>query len=318
MSDYVLSLIPFISINVLLAVSLNLTVGYTGLMAVTQGSSMGVGAYGAAVLATRFDLNIVPAIAIGAVLGALVGILFMVLVAQLGTDDFILASFAFQMSIIALLNQWSDVTGGTLGLAGIPQPQVGGAVADTAFSQALVSVVICGLAAVFLFYLGRARWALILRAMRESERAAEAVGKNTKRIKVSVFAVSSGFAALAGGIYASVIGIITPSNFDITQSILIIAFLLVGGIGRMWGAALGAAALYLLPELIQHFGLIPSQYAGPLQQVIYGVIIALFVVLRPVGILPEKPLFRLSRRRSRDRDLQAAGATRSDSAGVTR
>jgi branched-chain amino acid transport system permease protein len=294
-SGYLLSLVPFIAVNVLLATALNLLVGYTGLMSVSSGASMGVGAYGAAVLATRTDLGIVLSIVIGAALAGLVGIAFMLLVSQLGTDDFILASFAFQMSVIALLSQWTDVTGGTLGLANIPAPGLFGAVAHSRLALAAVAVVVCGLAAWFLFYLGRSRWALVLRGMRESERGVEALGKNTKSTKISVFAVSSAFAALAGGVYASVIGIVTPSDFDITQSILIIAFLLVGGIGRMWGAAVGAAALYLLPELIQHFGLIPAQYAGPLQQVMYGVIIALFVKLRPVGLLPEGPLMKVRR-----------------------
>ena len=102
MSDYLLSLVPFLAINVLLATSLNLLVGYSGLMSVSQGASMGVGAYGAAVLATREHLAIALCILLAAILAGVVGLVFMALVAQLATDDFILASFAFQMCVIAV------------------------------------------------------------------------------------------------------------------------------------------------------------------------------------------------------------------------
>jgi branched-chain amino acid transport system permease protein len=296
-TDYILSLIPFLSINVLLATSLNLLLGYSGLMSVSQGASMGVGAYGAAILATRENLPIALCIILAAVIAGLVGWVFMVLVSQLDTDDFILASFAFQMCVIAVFQQWTGVTGGELGLPNIPAPSLFGARATSEFALALVGVVICGALSLFMLYLGKSRYALILRAMRESERGAAALGKNVMAIKLSVFAISSAFAGVAGALYASDLGIITPENFDITESILIVAFLLVGGIGNMWGVALGAAVLYLLPELIQHFGLVSAAYIGPAQQIIYGAVIALFVVFRPVGILPERPLLRAGDRK---------------------
>ena len=290
MSDYLLSLVPFLAINVLLATSLNLLVGYSGLMSVSQGASMGVGAYGAAVLATRENLPIALAIVLAAIFAGVLGLVFMALVAQLATDDFILASFAFQMCLVAVFQQWTGVTNGELGLSGIPGPSLFGAAASSEVALALTAIVVCGLLTLFIVYLGKSRYALILRAMRESERGAAALGKNVTGIKLSVFAVSAAFAGVAGGLYASVIGIITPENFDVTESILIVAFLLVGGIGNMWGVALGAALLYLLPELIQHFGVVSAQYTGPVQQIIYGAVIAVFVIFRPIGLLPERPL----------------------------
>ncbi len=296
MSDYILSLIPFLAINVLLATSLNLLVGYSGLMSVSQGASMGVGAYGAAILATREGLPIAWSIVIAAVIAGLVGFVFMALVSQLSTDDFILASFAFQMCVIAVFQQWTSVTGGELGLPGIPGLGVLGHTVTTELGLALVTVVVCAVLSLFVIYLGHSRWALVLRAMRESERGAAALGKNVMATKLSVFAVASGFAGVAGALYASVLGIITPENFDVTESILIVAFLLVGGIGNMWGVSLGAAILYLLPALIQHFGLVSAQYSGPVQQIIYGAIIALFVLFRPVGLLPERPLLKAAAR----------------------
>jgi branched-chain amino acid transport system permease protein len=295
-SDYLLSLIPFLSINVLLATSLNLLLGYSGLMSVSQGASMGVGAYGAAILATREHLPIAVCIISAAVIAGLVGLVFMALVSQLDTDDFILASFAFQMCVIAVFQQWTGFTGGELGLPNIPGPSLFGFTATSEFSLAVVAVLICGVLSLFVLYLGKSRYALILRAMRESERGVSALGKNVMSIKLSVFAISAAFAGVAGGLYASVLGIITPENFDVTESILIVAFLLVGGIGNMWGVALGAAVLYLLPELIQHFGVVSAQYQGPVQQIIYGAVIALFVFFRPVGILPERPLLRAGER----------------------
>jgi branched-chain amino acid transport system permease protein len=307
MNSYVLSLIPFIAINVLLATSLNLLVGYSGLMSVSQGASMGVGAYGAAIFAIHAHLPIALAIVLAAVLAGVVGLVFMVLVAQLEPDDFILASFAFQMCVIALFQQWTSMTGGELGLPGVPRPSLFGATAASGSALAITTVVVCGVLVAFVIYLGKSRYALILRAIRESERGAAALGKNVMATKLSVFALASGLAGVAGALYASTLGIITPENFDVTESILIVAFLLVGGIGNMWGVALGAAILYLLPELIQHFGLVSAQYAGPVQQIIYGAVIALFVLLRPVGLLPERPLLRVAGR-FRPRARVAAGS----------
>jgi branched-chain amino acid transport system permease protein len=291
-SDYLLSLVPFLAINVLLATSLNLLLGYTGLMSVSQGASMGLGAYGAAILAVRAQLPIALCIVLAAAIAGVVGFLFMALVAQLETDDFILASFAFQMCVIAVFQQWTGVTGGELGLSGIPQPNLFGATASSEVSLAVLAVVVCGILILFIAYLGTSRYALVLRAMRESERGVAALGKNVFATKLSVFAIASAFAGVAGALYASVLGIITPENFDITESILIVAFLLVGGIGNMWGVSLGAALLYLLPEFIQHFNLVSAQYIGPVQQIIYGAVIALFVIFRPSGLLPERPLLR--------------------------
>ncbi|MGH3252673.1 MAG: branched-chain amino acid ABC transporter permease [Trebonia sp.] len=292
MSDYLLSLVPFLAINVLLATSLNLLVGYSGLMSVSQGASMGIGAYGAAILATREHLAIVICIIIAAVIAGLVGLVFMALVSQLSTDDFILASFAFQMCVIAVFQQWTGATGGELGLPNIPGLGLFGRTASAGVDLAVVTVVVCGVLCLFVMYLGRSRYALVLRAMRESERSAAALGKNVMATKLSAFAIVSAFAGVAGALYASVLGIITPENFDVTESILIVAFLLVGGIGNMWGVSLGAAILYLLPAIIQHFGLVSAQYSGPVQQIIYGAVIALFVIFRPIGLLPERPLLR--------------------------
>lgn len=293
---YLLTLACLIIISVLLAMSLNLVMGYGGLMSVSHGASMGIGAYITGVLSTQYGWNTSVTILIGFVGTGLVGWLFMAAVAALDPDDFILASFALQMVVIDLLLRWTPVTGGSAGLFGIDPPSLFGYSFRTVLPFTIGLFVVGALSAAVLIYIARSGYAITLRGMRESERSVEAVGHNVRSKKTVSWAISSAFAGLAGGMYAVTLGLITPVDFDVQRSIIIVAFLLVGGIGNMSGAILGAVALMLLPEVVRNIDAIPTQFQGPGQQIVYGILIVLFVWLRPQGILSEKPILRLNGR----------------------
>ena len=179
----------------------------------------------------------------------------------------------------------------------------------------LAVTVVCGL---LIAYLAKSGMGVTLRAIRESERSTEAAGRNVVYTKTVVFALASGFAGLAGGLYATLVGLISPMDFDMHRSILVIAFLLVGGVGNMRGAALGAVVLLTVPEMVARIDAIPSQYLGPVEQIIYGAIIVVFVWLRPVGLLPERPVVYMRPRSALQRVLgdRVAGWIRPDRKGV--
>lgn len=297
-TDYLLSLASLIVVSVMLAMGLNLVKGYGGIMSVSHGASMGIGAYMTGVLSTTYEWNSGLAIVAGTLVAGLLGWLFMAAAAQLEREDFILASFALQMAVIDLLLRWSDVTGGSTGLFGIPAPAEA---LEGALPFFILTLGVGGVSALILIYLGRSGYAIMLRGIRESHRSVEAAGKNALRIQRTSYGVSTAFAGLAGGVFATALGIITPVDFDIERSILIIAFLLVGGLGNMWGAILGAVALMIVPEVMREIDSIPTQFQGPGEQILYGVVIVLFVWFRPQGILPEKPILRL-RRKAAQRD----------------
>ncbi len=298
MIEYLLTLAILIVVGVVLALSLNLVMGYSGMMSVSHGALMGVGAYVTGVLSTKFGWEPAMTLVLGTVAAGLVGWLFMNAAARLDPDDFILASFTFQMAVIDLFTQWTPVTNGSYGLFGIRRPALLGVQLNDVWSLTAFALVFGALAWLALSHVGRSRYGIILRGMRESHRGVEAAGKNVLQTQVMTFAFSGAFAGLAGAVYAVSIGVIIPNDFAVQRSILVIAFLLVGGIGNMTGAVLGAVALLALPELVKHFGSIPTQWEGPGEQILYGVIIVLFVWLRPQGIIPERPILMLNRWRA--------------------
>jgi branched-chain amino acid transport system permease protein len=307
-ADYILGVLGLIVISAILAMSVNLVMGYGGIMTVSHGASMGVGAYVTGSLAVQLGWDTALTVPLGALGAGAVGWLFMVLAAQLDPDDFILASFAFQMVVVDLFTRWTPVTGGPAGLFGIDRPSLFGYTFDDSTPFTIGLVVIGVLAAVVLLHIGRSGYAITLRGIRESPRSVEATGHSVFRKNTVAWAVSCGFAGLAGGLYAITVGIITPADFDVQRSILAVAFLLVGGIGNMSGAITGAFALMIVPEIVKNIDAIPNQWQGPGQQILYGVVIVLFVWFRPQGILPERPVLRLRPRTPRRRGRTDAPA----------
>ena len=321
-ADYILTLVCLITVSVVLAMSLNLVMGYGGLLSVSHGASMGIGAYITGILSSTYGWDTAWSVLAGGVGATVIGFIFMAAVSSLDPDDFILASFALQMIVVDLLLNWTPVTGGSAGLFGINPPSLFGYTFTDHWAFTIGILVVGAVCALALIYIGRSGYAITLRGMRESERSVEAVGHNVWSKKTVSWAVSSGFAGLAGGMYAIIVGLVTPGDFDVQRSIIAVAFLLVGGIGNMNGAILGAVGLMILPEIVRNISAIPNQLQGPGQQIVYGVVIVLFVLLRPQGILSEKPILKLkatvNKALSAVGGMTAAGATKTPTPEVTR
>lgn len=109
---------------------------------------------------------------------------------------------------------------------------------------------------------------------------AQAVGKNTLRFKVTAFAVSAVLAALAGSLYAHYVTYIDPTSFTVTESILVLSMVIIGGAGSLWGPMVGAIVLVMLPEALRFLGL-PSSVAANLRQIVYGVLLVVMIMIRP-------------------------------------
>jgi branched-chain amino acid transport system permease protein len=124
----------------------------------------------------------------------------------------------------------------------------------------------------------------VLHAIREDELVAQINGKNTLYFKVVAFAISASLAAIAGSLYAHYVTYIDPTSFTVTDSILILSMVIIGGAGNPWGALLGACVLVILPEILRFVGL-PSSTAAYLRQVIYGILLIIMMMFRPRGIL---------------------------------
>lgn len=293
--NYLLTLVSFFSIGIILAMSLNLLMGYTGQVSMAHGGFMGIGAYTAAWFAINAEINMVWAMFLAAAAAALIGGLFALATARISGDEFILASFALQMVIVEAISRWTDVTRGTYGLSGVPKPELFGEPLRTIQQFSVFAVVVMLICAVIMMRMGGSTYGLVLRGVRESVPSMQALGRNTAHVKILVMVIACAFAGIAGTLQASLVTFIHPDSFTIMLSIIIVAYLLVGGLGNMWGAAVGAVILLSIPELIATSEFIPSNLLGPMERVVYGVILMGFVWFRPKGLIAERPVLRVQR-----------------------
>lgn len=284
--EYLLHIMILIGIYMILSVSLNLIAGYTGLLSIAHAAFYGVGAYVAALMALKFHspflLNIVCAVVLSGLLGALVGIPSL----RIRDDYFVIATFAFQVITFSVLNNWVSFTGGPMGLPGIPQPTIFGLQVSSHVGFLVLVGVFCALTLWVTHRIVQSPFGRVLKAIREDEVFAQAAGKNVATYKVLVFVMGAGMAAAAGVMYAHYISFIDPTSFTVMESIFILSIVIIGGSGSLWGPVVGAVVLVVLPELLRFIGL-PSSVAANLRQIIYGGLLVAFMMWRPRGFLGE-------------------------------
>jgi len=282
--DYLLHILILIGIYVVLSVSLNLIMGYVGLLSLAHAAFFGLGAYVAALMALKlhspFVVSLGCAVLITGALGAIVSIPSL----RIRDEFFIIATFGFQIITFNILNNWIAVTGGPEGLPGIPQPTIVGLKISSDLGFLVLVGVFCALTLWVTRRIVRSPFGRVLKAIREDEVFAQAAGKNIAAHKVLVFVIGAGMAAVAGVMYAHYISFIDPTSFTVMESIFIISIVIIGGSGSLWGPVVGAVVLVVLPELLRFIGL-PSSVAANLRQIIYGGLPVAFMIWRPQGFL---------------------------------
>ena len=284
--EYILHILILIGIYVILSVSLNLIVGYSGLLCIAHAAFYGVGAYVAALLALKlhspFFANIVCAVILSGLLGAVVGIPSL----RIRDDYFAIATFAFQVITFSVMNNWVAFTGGPMGLPGIPQPAIFGWKITTHYDFLIVVFLLCIVTLWISHKIVISPFGRVLKSIREDEVFAQAMGKNVAAYKVLIFVIGAGMASVAGVMYAYYISFIDPTSFTIMESIFIISIVIIGGAGNIWGSVLGAAVLVILPEALRFLGM-PSSIAANMRQIIYGALLVIFMLFRPQGFIGE-------------------------------
>ena len=284
--DYLLHIAILIGIYIMLSVSLNLVVGYTGLLSLAHAAFYGIGAYVAALMALRagspFVVNIACAAVVAGLAGALVGIPGL----RLKGHHFVIATFSFQVIVFSLLNNWVAVTGGPVGLAGIPSAAILGWELS---SPARFLTVVVALSALTLWVSHRivkSPFGRVLQCIREDEAFTQATGKNVPVFKVIILVTGAAIASAAGGLYAYYVSFIDPTSFTVTESIFIISIVIIGGAGSLRGPVVGAVVLVTLPELLRFVGM-PSSIAANVRQILYGGALVAFMMWRPQGLMGE-------------------------------
>lgn len=302
MAAYVANMMVLLGIAIILASSLNLMVGYAGIFSITHAVFYGVGAYTAAHVALAYTDAFIPAALAAMLAGGLVSFILALPVLRVRDEYFVVASIGFQIVASTIFVSWQSVTGGMGGLAGIPPARLLGwqlaTPADYLILTALcVIFVLAVIAALVHSPFGRA-----LRAFRDDEVAAIALGKDPLALRVAATTISGALAAIAGAIYAFYISFVNPESFTLDYSVLLLAMVIIGGAGSMAGPVIGAIFITLFPALLTFMD-IPSRIIGSTQQIIYGAAIVVLMVFWPDGIAS---IWRRARRRRNRNGVRAA------------
>jgi branched-chain amino acid transport system permease protein len=282
--DYLLHILILVAVYTTLAVSLDLLAGQTGLLSIAHAAFYGIGAYTSALLAVRCGAGFLGGVFAGMIFACFVSLAVSLPSLRLHDDYFVIATFGFQMILFGIFNNWMDLTRGPLGIPGIPQPVIFGWHVDSRWEFLILSVLFACFAYFVVYRLSSSPFGRVLRAIREDEVFAKALGKNTLRFKVVAFAVSAALAALAGSLYAHYITYIDPTSFTVMESILVISMVIIGGAGSTWGPLIGAVVLVTLPEALRFIGM-PSSVAANLRQIFYGALLVIMMMFRPRGLV---------------------------------
>ena len=287
-SDYWMYLACLVAINVASATGLNILTGYTGLVSLGQAAFMGLGAYTVAIMQSRwgtpFALNLLAGGVVAMVGGIIVGI------PSLRVKGLYLAIATIAASFIAhFLFANLKITGGTAGLSLAPA-RIFGIDLDTSFRlywliMPVMVLMLLGAANVFRTRIGRA-----FIAIRDRDISAEVLGIPLLRYKLLSFGLSSFYAGVAGGLWAYFFRVVTPESFPLTMSIFFLAAIIVGGMGSILGAILGAVFMTMVPELLKLIvDLLPggsdlTVFLSPVRLIIFGGLIIGFLVFEPLGL----------------------------------
>jgi branched-chain amino acid transport system permease protein len=281
---YIAHYLVMVGIYTILAVSLNLLVGYAGIFSLAHAAVYGIGAYASALVALKLGLGFWGGLVVAAVAGACAAALVGIPSLRVAGDYYIVASFGLQVVILTVFMNWTDLTNGHAGLVGIPRPRVFGLVIDNPFKYVVLSLALAALTYAVCQRLTGSAFGRTLRAVREDEIAAQATGKNVVLVKIVITTISSALGALGGSLYAHYITYINPSSFTLDESIFIASLVILGGTERLAGPVVGAFILLAVPEALK-FLAIPDTVAAPTRQILYGGLLILFMFVRPEGIL---------------------------------
>ena len=301
--ELALHIAVMVCLYAILATSFNLLIGFAGLFAFGHAVFYALGAYATALAAMRMHLPFPLPLLVSVVITGLVGLAVALPSLRISGNYLVITTLALQVIAIDVIINWTSLTGGPTGLSGVPAITLFGRHLSgpaRVLPVAAVAALLCFLVA---RHLGESPFGRALRAMRENESAAVSVGKNIFYMKVSVFGMSAALASVAGSLFAYYLSYVGADSFQVSETVLILSMVVVGGTGNLLGSVLGAAILVLLPEALAFIDL-PEGIAGQLRLLIYGCTLVLFLVFRPEGLLREPR--RAGRRTLLDADPVAA------------
>ena len=274
-------------IYAVLTVSLNIVVGYVGQPNLAQSAFFGIGAYFAAVFSTRYHMSFWWTIPLAFVTAGAAGLALGAISLRLREDFLAITTIGLNFVVVAVF-QYAPFFGGAVGIYAMPLPTIAGhPFGNTAFL--VVGLVMLAFVVAVSKYLEHTWFGASLMAIRDDETAASSIGVPVASYKVMAFVLSAAFAGMAGSLYAPFLSVVTPTSFGFTESVVILAMLIFGGLGTIRGAIVGALILGSLPEAFRFI----SNY----RLLTFGVVLLLMLRFQPEGLLGEgSVLVKLTRR----------------------
>jgi len=276
-NNYVVQIVNMAGIYMILAMGFNILAGYAGQVSLGQAAFFAIGAYGSALLNTRFGLPFWVTLPASIVISIIFGVVLAIPALKVRGKYLVLLTIGFGEIVRLVLLNWHEVTGGTSGVLKIEAPSFFGFEFFSLKSYYYLILVFVILLFLYQKRLIGTRAGRALIAIREDEAAAELAGINLSKYKIKAFCIAAVFSGIAGCLYAHMMRYISPDSFRYDESVTILSMAVVGGIGTLGGPLIGALVLSVLPELLRS--------VGDFRLVIYGVLLIIVVMFCPGGLL---------------------------------
>jgi branched-chain amino acid transport system permease protein len=285
MEAYLLNLGVLIAVYSILAVTLNFIMGYAGIYSLAHAVFFGVGAYAGGYVALNYTASIFVTLPVAMVCAALLSLALALPALRVRGEYFVAASLGLQVLAVTIFAEWKGITGGIGGLIGIPPVDIAGLSVFRPRDFFILSLVVLVIILILTRLLVRSSFGRSLTAIRDSGSAAAAFGKNVALIKTVSVVISAALAAVAGALYAAYMSFINVESFMLDTSVLVMAMVIIGGTGTLLGPIVGAALLLLLPGALSFLDFLPQTDIGAIQQILYGLGMALLMIFRPGGVV---------------------------------
>ena len=290
-NNYWLSVLNLIGITIVAAVGLNILTGYCGQLSIGHAGFIAVGAYTSAVLTNRLELPFLVGLISAGLVAGLIGIIFGIPSVRVKGFYLAISTIAAQIIIVWIISHWTKVTGGFSGMV-VPPIEIAGI---TFVSQGSQFYLIMGIVVLVVFFaknLARTRVGRAFVAIRDNDLAAEVMGINLFRYKLLAFFIGCFLAGIAGSLLAHWIGFLNAEQFSLTESILYIGMIIIGGLGTTIGPIFGVVLIRLLQQiltvilvpLLESTNALPSGFATGVTPMLFGLVIIQFLILEPRGL----------------------------------
>ncbi len=291
-SQYMLYIFNMIGIAAIAVIGLNILIGFTGQISLGHGAFFGVGAYAAAILATRLHLPFILALPAAGLMTAMIGMVFGIPSGRLKGLYLTIATLAGQFIIEYLLIHWESLTKGTMGITLPPAQLITWSVKGDVGFFYLIFIMLAVMVWIAVNLI-RTRFGRAFIAIRDNDRAADGMGIPIFRYKLLAFGISSFYAGFAGALWAFYMGSITAEPFNLGLSVEYIAMVIIGGLGSISGSIYGAVfitmlneALRFMTDILMNTGIVTTSglNMAPLREFVFGLAIVLFILLEPRGL----------------------------------